>query len=220
MNIASQILRAYEHAEVSEGKVHEHVPEENAGKFSTYGFDPATTEREYIELLHALVRVEKPAFVLETGTGCGIATLVMLAAMGENGALGILTTVDTRYLKSLSLLADKWVPSPRLVLRTVQADSLEWIDKFSKTDAPQFDFCFFDSIQDRKAVEADMLMKAGKIKKGSLLVFHDTSSLRFRRDEPDAYSEEYMLGLDHLRVTYCMQRLEFTNSRGLTILRF
>lgn len=217
MDILAKILEDFAPFEVNEGKAHNHVPEERASLFTTYGIDPATTEREHIELLYSLIRVAKPRNVLETGTGMGVATLVMAAALEWNGQAGKITTVDSRYLGTIYDVAHRYGLQHRL--NVVTQDSLQWLLDFERVeDRTTFDFCFFDSVQERKAVEAKKLIALNMIEPGALLVFHDTSKTRFNEEgHPDALNAKYLDDLTELQGNKCC--LVFSLSRGLTIIR-
>ncbi len=219
MKIASQILEDFSKFQVQEGKAHTHVPEERADLFQCYGTDPASTEREYVELIYSLIRVMKPGNILELGTGMGLTALIMAAAAKEN-AYGKVSTVDVRYLESLRILAGKY----GLFLNISMCSSLEFLTRASEAQAyaqPVYDFVMFDTIQKDKGKDAMFMLDCNLLKPSGILVFHDTSSLRFKdAKNPDASDQGYLDDLLAIAGRYDVQRLDFPLSRGLTVMRY
>lgn len=218
MKIAARILEDFEKFEVVESKAHVHALSERACLFRAYALDPATTEREYAEALYALTRMVKPYRALELGTGMGLTSLLIAAAIKEN-RYGNFRTVDTRYLAPLKILAENYGLSLGVEMMTAEV----FIQKeIANKEAGQFDLVFFDTVQADKGVCARAMLKGGLITPNGLLVFHDTSKLRFRDGgNADAINDNYHKHLDEIERCglFDVQRLDFPYSRGLTVMR-
>ena len=191
--------------------VHPHVPEERAEHFQCH--DGGSTEVEYLELLAALVRVTKPDNVLETGAWEGYGTLALARACEANG-----------FGRVYSLECDeKWasIAAGRLALESlshratvVQRDSLAYLAE----PGPVFQMAFFDSHLPIRVDEMVAAHKAGRLARGCLIAFHDTSKKRAMDGGPDAATGEFwskwFKAMEDLHI---QQVVEFPLSRGMVI---
>lgn len=153
-----------------ESDVHPHCPDERADLFRAA--DGGSTEFEYLELLHALVRCLKPRLALETGTHHGLGTLAMACALKANEC-GTLVTIDVGGCEDAVKMAHRFQLSE--VVRFEQSDSIRFLAGY---DGPPFDFAFFDSDLAIRGREHSVLLQRGKLSRGAVCAFHDTSPLR------------------------------------------
>jgi predicted O-methyltransferase YrrM len=190
---------------------HPHVPEERASEFST--IDAGSPEVECLDFLFALVRLFKPGLLLETGTGSGMSTIALAAAIRANGA-GHLHTVD---------LDDGCLARAKANITTFEPDLLQHVS-FEHGDScafasswpgPPFDFAFFDSLIPLRLLEFGSLHSRGMLSPRAVCVFHDTS--RLRGQTMHDYSQEVIDALD--RASEGRQWLEWDLSRGLRLIK-
>lgn len=193
-----------------ESEIHPHVSAERAEEF--HAFDPGGPELEFLELLHALVRAFKPRFLLETGTGRGLSTIALAAALRSNGS-GHLWTVENNpgstegakeAVRSVAAELESYVSF-------VTADSMAYLSGLSRP----FDFVFFDSLISLRHREFQLMLERSLLASRALCVFHDMS--RNRGETMHDYSRETIDALD--RAGYGRQWLECDLSRGLRLIK-
>lgn len=116
-------------------------------------------EGETYELIHGLIRAQKPEVVVETGTGFGDGARRIAAALDENGG-GHLWTVDTHDTQ----------PIPHRRITQVRARSRNFVRDFDR----HIDFAFVDCAFGQERIEVvDWLLGRGT----GLVVLHDLNAL-------------------------------------------
>jgi len=200
----------------NEADVHPHVPLEKAELFKAE--DSQSTEIEYLELLSALVRVQKPRLVLETGAWNGSGTLSMAMAMQRNGFGSVVSIEkDTVKAKCLAHKLDSYGLSGHVV---VAEDVFNFIENY---DGPQFEMVFIDTELEQRAQELQAMLDANMIAEGALIAIHDTSPLRIHRktglpDERTAtFYEQFKKVLAHYPG---LIPFDFPLSRGMILIRY
>ena len=126
----------------------------------TYSGD-MSTEGEVLQVLFALVRVEKPEICVETGTYMGHGTKAISDALEMNGR-GHLWTIE---------LDEAYEYASRDSVTYIQGDSVEW----AANEAPDFiDLAFIDCGPPEIRVQAFANIFP-KVKDDGLLLTHDVS---------------------------------------------
>jgi predicted O-methyltransferase YrrM len=194
----------------AETRVHPHVEEERAHLFRSV--DCGSTEVEVLDFLHALVRLYKPARILETGTFRGLGTIALARGVADNGVGTVVTLDRDEAAHRLARRAFR-VFDGRLLkrVRFVEADTLAWI---GECDEAPFELVFLDSAEDIRWMELELLLSRGRLASGAVCVIHDTSPHRSRYSGARIQPVE---GLDGLRAQF--ESLECPFSRGLLCLR-
>jgi predicted O-methyltransferase YrrM/glycosyltransferase involved in cell wall biosynthesis len=164
-------------------------------------FDGWTAEMETIEFIYALIRQVKPKFVLETGTWHGIASVAIGKALKTNGR-GKLITIE--YDPEISNVARKRIDRYNLndYVTILTQDSLSYQPK------NEIDFLFLDSALDIR--DKEFLLFSSKLKPGSLVVFHDTSTNHKVVRE----------GIEKLVTQRFLKCVYLNSPRGLTICQY
>ena len=158
----------------------------NSNFFSSISFE--STEIEYLDLLHALVFSSKPKLILETGTNVGISAIALAFALKTNhnkgGHNGHLISIDND--KQVQKKAIKLSEDLGLIhyITFIESNSLDFINNHHSNT--QYDFIFFDSTRKVRHTEYYELHARGLIKKGALLIFHDTCNCPIKVDPSDA----------------------------------
>lgn len=130
-------------------------------------FDNWTPEVETIEFVHALVRLLKPHFVLETGSWHGIMAAAIGRALRENGR-GQLITIEVDP-ESFRVTADRIRGmNLRDYVQTVHGSSLDY------TPSTSVDFALFDSELTIRCDEFRHFLPA--LSPGATVLFHDSNS--------------------------------------------
>ena len=204
MSFGQQLMQIFGAAPESE--IIPHVPEERANLLMAC--DGTSTEVEVLNVIHAFVRLFKPNLVLETGTYHGMGSVALAAGLKENG-FGTLHTLEVRdsCIEKARENVAKFDKDLLNIIRFVHGNSLHYISQYQ---GPPFDFAFFDSQLNLRHVEFHTLASAGKLAKGAICLFHDTSRLR-GRCLPD-YCPEVIAYLDDLAKTH--EHFEFPYGRG------
>lgn len=198
---------------------HPHVPEERGELFECH--DGGSTELEYLDLVWAFCRVQKPEKILETGALRGFGTVALARAVEAN-KLGHVFSVEIDG-KSIEETQNRLALSQPAGLEKhvtmVQANTLDWLNQIDPWEY-QFDFCFFDSELTLRCREFQICLDRGLVRSGSLVAFHDTSRLRTMGNQPDpstgVFWGEYQQLLDSGKIR---QYIEFPLSRGLVAAR-
>ncbi|MBU1978767.1 MAG: glycosyltransferase [Gammaproteobacteria bacterium] len=126
-------------------------------------FDGWTGEMETIEFLHALVRLAKPGYCVETGTWLGYSSEAIGLALRQNGQ-GTLDTIEydpqvaTATRERLASLAD--------IVEVHNCSSLEF------TPRHPIDFLLLDSALTIRIEEFERYRR--HLKPSALVIFHDT----------------------------------------------
>ena len=99
-----------------------------------------------LDLLYATVRLSRPRSAVETGVAYGWSSLVILAAMAENGG-GVLVSVDMPYVKRNN---EAWVgvvvpESLRPSWRLIREPDRRGVDKAIAACGGDIDHCHYDS---------------------------------------------------------------------------
>ncbi len=124
-------------------------------------FDDQAAEVEVIELVAALIRAMKPAYVVETGTHVGHMASAIGEALKANG-FGLLDTCEVdadRVLQARDACQS-------LPVAVHQVSSLEF------TSTAPIEFAWFDSLLELRAPE--FLRFQPHMVKGAVVGFHDT----------------------------------------------
>jgi predicted O-methyltransferase YrrM len=198
----------------SESDLHPHVPAECAAAFLAYS--TITTEIEVLNWLHATVCLLKPTNVLETGAAEGLGTIALAAACRANGVGHVHSLeIDSGSCSSVR----QWLAAEGLArYATVHCmDSREFLERTSL----RFDFAFFDSLTELRAVEYGICLRRGLA--GQVAVFHDTSPLRAESEAQVTASEVQAAYREQLlqfarNDPDCTGWFESTLSRGLFVL--
>lgn len=197
---------------MKESEVHAHVAEEKADLFSS--FDGGSTEIEYLDFLTALVRVEKPELILETGTYRGFGTIALLRGIKANG-FGKIVSLDINQHQEPNK-----VQHPDI--EYVEADSLEWL---AKTEL-KFNMAFYDSELKIRLDEYRICSDRKLLAPGTLVAFHDTSKTRVlynsdtKQNVPDPATRIFWSKMsDLVEVGYFKDAFIFPLSRGMVIMR-
>jgi predicted O-methyltransferase YrrM len=143
--------------------------------FHQGGWGKGAMSVEEAVLLHALVLNYKPAHILETGTENGYTAAVMGHACRENG-FGSVTTIELHTDQAADAVHNinevgltDWVD-------VNVSDSLEFIGNLQLP----VDFALIDSVIGLRLTEIKMLIP--KMRKGSMIVTHDTAPNHPMRD--------------------------------------
>ena len=197
---------------MNEAQAHAHVPAERAELFETV--DGNATETEYLELLQALIRVQKPERCLETGTYEGHGTRAIVKALVNNGR-GHLATVETDIGRVIA--ATKQFQSK--TCNVVHGDSLAYLAEYR--GAP-FDFVFLDSHIPIRPDELRLLCERQLLAPEALIAIHDTSRLRTINFQgtPCPESAIFYQKMEALLDQYFwLKPFTFPYSRGMMLLR-
>ena len=145
-----------------ESDIHIHCEEEKSHLFSAT--DGTATEIEYLKVIYGLICATKPMTLLETGTWGGVGTHTMSFSSIKHG--GTVHTVDINDMSGYCF------GLPNVLF--YKENSVDFINRINLV----FDFVFLDSELNIRTSELELLIKLGKIKKGSIVCIHDTSRLR------------------------------------------
>ena len=135
-------------------------------------YDGVATEVETLEFLHALVRLLKPKFILETGTYIGYGAVYMALAQQKNG-FGHLLSCDTdedALHKAISLAMANDVE------RNIQFVMRKGIDVIPQLDDRCLDLVFIDSGDEETRIEEIKLVMS-KLNNNGVVVIHDINKL-------------------------------------------
>lgn len=134
-------------------------------------FDGVATEVEVLEFLHALVRMLKPKFALETGTYLGYGSVYMALAMQQNGFGDLLSCdPDAEALSKAITLA--MVNEVDKIVRFVPMTGK---DVIKQLDDRSLDLVFIDSGDVITRIEEISLILC-KLSYPSVVVVHDTGN--------------------------------------------
>lgn len=125
-------------------------------------------ELEVGEFLNALVRMTKPAIVVETGTHKGFSTLMVAQALKANGK-GHLYTFDLTDFGVMKECEQFGVGS---IVSFAKGDSAAGISKLSPR-VKNIDFLWLDADHSTEAVIKELNAALPMLKKGTLVAFHD-----------------------------------------------
>lgn len=125
-------------------------------------------ELEVGEFLNALVRMTKPAIVVETGTHKGFSTLMVAQALKANGK-GHLYTFDLTDYGVLKECEQFGVGS---FVTFTKGDSAVGISKLSPR-VKNIDFLWLDADHSTEAVIKELNAALPMLRKGTLVAFHD-----------------------------------------------
>jgi len=193
---------------------HKHVSEEKPHLF--HSFDTEGTEIEVLNLLHAFIRLFKPAHILETGTWNAYGTVALAHAVKENG-FGDIVSIEQLPEKARAAQHKLAMLGLDKHATVVCKPSLEFIASLDP-DTPKFDFAFFDSSRVCRPDEFEQLHHKGLL--GDLAFFHDTSRSRVEnQSEKEGVQEVYVRRLDDIERRYAKGAIEFTLSRGLRMMQ-
>lgn len=146
------------------GGLLEIMPEylDSTGRYSA--FNTGGVECEVGEFLYGLVKVMKPALILETGTEFGISLMYISFALKQNnfGKIISLDIFDDLISKAKQLINNEGLCD---YIETVKCESL----KFQTID--KFDIIFIDSIPSIRFEE--VLYYYDNLKEGGLFIIHD-----------------------------------------------
>jgi len=150
--------------------------------------DSWTAELESLEFIYALVRLVKPKNVLETGTWLGGGAVAVARALADNGR-GKLVTLEID--PECCAFARGRVKTYGLTERVnvIETKTLEY-----KPDQ-EVDFLFLDSAIDIRGAEFRHFQP--HLRPGSLVVFHDTSSIHtiVRKQIDELVDEGWLQGI-------------------------
>lgn len=142
------------------------VPEvgDNTGKYSM--FNDGGVECEVGEFLYGLVRMMKPAHILETGTHKGVGAAYMGTALKANG-FGGLTTLE--FLPHFVIEAKELIRRLNLDMQVqvVQADA----GTYEVDHRVELDILFLDTEPQTRF--AELLRYYDKVKPGGIIMIHD-----------------------------------------------
>jgi hypothetical protein len=189
---------------VSELLACSHCEEERAGLY--HALDGDSAEIEVLELLEALVRLFKPAAVLETRADKGCGALALASGLRSNG-YGLLHTVAADQGQA-DLTVKKLVECGEFS----QAHCDDPLHFLATYQGRPFELCVFDGHLDLRVKEYRLCEERGLLAAAAVCVFHDTSPLRSSDPCPS-----YLEFLGHLRDLY--GSLTCNYSRGLTIIQ-
>ncbi len=132
-------------------------------------FNTGGVEVEVGEFLYGLVRMIKPALVLETGTHKGISAAYMAAAMQENtkqGGIGKLFTIEflePNYLESKELFEKMGVAS---YVKQILIDAMKY-----EHNGANFDLIFLDTEPQTRFAELEKFYPL--LNDGGFIMIHD-----------------------------------------------
>lgn len=116
------------------------------------------------QMLYALARHFKPRVVLELGTGRGVSTLHLAAAIERNANGAVLTSVDSG--------ASRYQPARTNTARYVHADAVSYLEAVTDDSV---DFIFEDLDHTAASVEAVARLATVKLAPGGILISHDAA---------------------------------------------
>lgn len=160
--------------------------------------DGWTAEVEALEFLYGLVRLLKPASVLETGTWHGYASIAVGRALKANG-FGHMTTLETD------------VESYSIAVRNIMEEKLEEVIRCLNLPSLEFtpddvvDLLFLDSELGIRGDEFSHFLPY--LKQGSIIVFHDTNAIH----------ETVRAQVAHLLDLGLIERILLPSPRGLAL---
>jgi predicted O-methyltransferase YrrM len=178
-------------------------------------FNTGGVEVEVAEFLYSLVRVQKPNFILETGTHKGISTLYMALALEKNqvGSISTYEIIAPLQLEAIDLWRDLEV-SHRIashLLPSLQAVGDETIDILFLDSEPQYRFDEF-------------LYFWSRVSSGGLILIHDLSQTLGKSGYTHAGMNDWPYGpwrekLESFVSKHEVQIIYAASPRGLTILQ-
>lgn len=198
-----------------EDTIHPHVPSERAHLFSAN--DSQGTEDEYLHLLEALVGVEKPTLILETGTYKAQGTLALARSCQANGQ-GRVITIEQATERAVA--AEQYIHAAGLsaYVKVIQHPSVSYLA--NRDPLEQFDLLFFDSDLLIRIDEFMACFNRGTISRGALVIFHDTSRVRTTRNgDKDPRAAAFWSAFERCVRPHAAQVIEFPLSRGMTLVR-
>jgi len=196
---------------IAESDVHRHTGSERAELF--HAVNGGSAELEVLEFLYSLVFLFKPGLILETGTGCGLATLAIASAVARNG-FGALHTVEVDAGCSAGARAFMGTARPE-AQRLTQFHVEKSLDFINRWDGDSFDFVFFDSLLSLRYQEFDAMQRRRLLAPKAVCVFHDTS--RTRGETMHDYNPDMIAALDE--ASRGRQWIENDLSRGVRVLK-
>jgi Methyltransferase domain len=143
------------------------LPVHGAGEFAVLTDAPTEMSLEERLFLYALVRSTKPSRVLEIGTAQGGSTMVIAAALEENG-VGRIISIDP--LPSI----DPYDPRYRGRLVQLQAASPEAIEEAAGIAGPPFDLALIDGIHIYKQTAKDLAAALSHLGDRAYILLHDS----------------------------------------------
>lgn len=197
-----RIKRELDIGRYQESEHHLHLPEERAEEFRCR--DGGTTELEYLDVIHALVRASKPMTCLETGAWKGFGTLAIASALAENGgAPRKVVSVDREFPDEMRKNLHRYGLTD--IVELVQSDTLA----HCSFPGECYDFAFFDSDVHIRWKEHRALVRGDRLHEWAVCVFHDTSIWRLPAVDRSQSYINYVRELPHA--------IHLPLSRGLTL---
>lgn len=161
-------------------------------------------ELEVGEFLNALVRMTKPAVVVETGTHKGFSTLMIAQALKANGK-GHLYTADLEDHGVAKECEQFGVAS---FVTFTKGDSAAVISKLSPA-VKNIDFLWLDADHSMEAVIKELNAALPMLRKGTLVAFHDVIT-----DPREAKA------IEEIRKRFpTWEYLNFITARGFALMR-
>lgn len=187
-------------------------PEVGNANFSM--FNDAGTEVEVSEFLYSLVKMIKPAFILETGTHIGVSSCFMGQALKENNKGYIMTfeIIPHHYTNAQELWKEVEVNS------YVQSHLLD-AQKFELGNIP-IDFLFLDS---EPQLRFDEFLKFWpNVKEGGFIAIHDLHPSLGHYDGIQHGVYDWPYGDFRAKIgpyikDHSVQTISFPTPRGLTL---
>jgi hypothetical protein len=162
-------------------------------------FDGWTSEVETIEFLHALVRLTKPGYCVETGTWLGHSAEAIGLALRQNGR-GSLDTIE--FDAEVAAATRERLASLAEIVEVHNRSSLEF------TPCDTIDFLLLDSALDIRVAEFERYRR--HLKAGALVIYHDTRI-------NDCQLENMVLPYIHAGI---LSALNFATPRGLLVCQY
>lgn len=159
-------------------------------------------ELEVGELLHSLVRAVKPGVVVETGSHLGFSSLMISAAIKDNG-IGKLYTIDIND-HGVSAQLERFGLSKQAMF--IKGNSVDVIRDLCSRGI-LIDFLFLDADHSTESVLAEFESAKPFLKKGSYIAFHDTTS-----DKREMAAVDMIVELNKQ-----YQRMHFATARGFDV---
>jgi predicted O-methyltransferase YrrM len=148
-------------------------------------------------LLYSLVRRDRPAAVLEVGTGRGYAAVCMAQAAADGGFPCTVWTIDrippdraqvwpldegegpaVRALELEAVWARYVPPAIREKIRLLTGDSAAVMQRIRQTGSPRFNLCFIDGSHDYVSVKRDFVFALSLAGPHCTFVFDDHTERR------------------------------------------
>ena len=175
----------------------------------------SSMEIEYLDFIRSLIIINKPKFLLETGSYMGYSTSAIYSAILENN-FGELTSIEINknFYKKAQENVEKFGLKVNLPINFLLGNSIEIIPKLKN----KFSFVCLDSGSNASQLEVRIkelkILLTNKMLKNDCIIFiHDTS--RF-----DDRFKEFNINIIEICKIYKLKYINFDLCRGCTLIKY